>query len=164
MKLTQGNWPVPFEYLFLVLVAALGVVGYIAGLKEIAFGILYSLIIVICVMFSVNYWKRITVHPDPDEEEPVDDYDHLKFYAVEPEKFKKSNKKQRLIRKPFHCVFYNGPCKKDECASFEPMRPKTLYEQQQLLAQDIPITDPYVKNWCNRYQTCVRDRIIIEEY
>ena len=71
---------------------------------------------------------------------------------------------QRLVVKPMFCAFYDGPCKKEDCTAFESIRFKTLYEQQCLLMQDIPVTDPYVRNWCNKYQRCVADRRIIEEY
>lgn len=71
---------------------------------------------------------------------------------------------QRLVKKPVFCAFYDGPCTKKECPAYEAVRYKTMYEQQCLLVQDIPVTDPYVRDWCSKYQRCVADRNIIEEY
>ena len=71
--------------------------------------------------------------------------------------------KQVLITKAFHCPFYDEACRKEECPSYEAVRPYTRHELQSYWAQDIPVFSGGVRHWCLKYDRCVADRKIIEE-
>ena len=70
---------------------------------------------------------------------------------------------QYLVKEPFHCPFYDEACRKEECPSFTAMRPYTRMELQGYWAHDIPVFDGGVKQWCLKYDRCVRERHIIKE-
>lgn len=56
-----------------------------------------------------------------------------------------------LVKKEPYCKFIAGDCIKQKCAAFQVKRPMTEHEHQQYNMRDWPVTDPYVRNWCQQY-------------
>ena len=62
-----------------------------------------------------------------------------------------------------YCDFYKSECKKEECIIFQTKRPITQFERERFNVADIPVTDPFVYDWCTKYNKEIETTIIVED-
>jgi len=58
---------------------------------------------------------------------------------------------QELKQVAPHCEFINDDCQREKCAAFKFSRHMTTQEIMRYNSADIPVTDPYVYDWCLKY-------------
>lgn len=67
-----------------------------------------------------------------------------------------------MHRKSYYCKFYRKDCIMDQCPAFEIRHPMSVMQLQRAAASDVPISEPYIRNWCTKYETCVTPIIVVE--
>ena len=65
------------------------------------------------------------------------------------------------IKKPDYCEFIAGSCTKDECAAFRQSRPMTQVEIENFNSADVPVIDPFIRNWCLKHNKVIHFRFIL---
>ncbi len=60
-----------------------------------------------------------------------------------------------------YCEFIGGDCIKEKCAAFQKSRAMTQQEIERYNAADIPVIDPYIYNWCLKYNRQIRKVVYV---
>ena len=65
-------------------------------------------------------------------------------------------------RRPY-CIFFEQMCISLHCPVFQLKRSMNRHEREVLNSNDIPVIDPYIYDWCIRYNKSVQLETVITE-
>ena len=60
-----------------------------------------------------------------------------------------------------YCEFEDDSCIKDGCAAFQQSRPMTQVEIERLNSANVPVIDPFIYNWCLKYNRIISFRVVL---